>query len=158
MAARGLTDIILYAWLLRAQESADISVKLWARSCYNIYVIFSIVLYSIACNYPSITTLQVRYYVVRRYPYHPHGSEQAEEKTIWLKMQAIMLLGLQALAHIERLEFASIHICWLFIASFKHLAHLFSFNVAKQCWKVWCRMKCNFSSLCQTKFCMTGNE
>ena len=45
------------------RESADISVKPQVDLCYNIYVTPSIVVYS---NYPGITTLQVRYYVVRR--------------------------------------------------------------------------------------------
>ena len=49
------------------RESTDISVKLQARPCYNIYVTLSIVVYSINGNYPGITTLKVRYYVVKYY-------------------------------------------------------------------------------------------
>ena len=70
--------------LLRARRSegeCGISVKLRARPCYNIYVTLLIGLYSIARNYPGITTLQVRYYAVKRYHWgQPHVSE-AEEKT-----------------------------------------------------------------------------
>ena len=39
------------------KESADISVKPQAHSCYNIYVALSIVVYSAACDYPGITML-----------------------------------------------------------------------------------------------------
>ena len=70
-AARVLTDIT-YVRLPRARsarprESADISVKPRARLCYNIYVTFSVVVYSDARNYPGVTTLSVRYYAVRGY-------------------------------------------------------------------------------------------
>ena len=41
--------------------------KIWARSCYNIYVTFLVVVYRIALNYPVTTMLQVRYYAVSFY-------------------------------------------------------------------------------------------
>ena len=35
---------------------------------------------------------------------------------------------------------------------------MFSLNVSELCLKVWHQLKRDFMSLCQTKFCVTGNE
>ena len=51
----------------RPRERVDLSVKPQAHPCYNIHVTLSIVVYSTALNCPGITTLQVRYYVIRYY-------------------------------------------------------------------------------------------
>ena len=58
-AARGLTDIMRTTpeGTHHPRKCADISVKPQAHPCYNIYVTLSIVVYSIARNYPGITTL-----------------------------------------------------------------------------------------------------
>lgn len=61
MAVKGLTDV--YTWFPRAQrlkKSLDMSVKPQACLCYDIYVALSIVAYSMAHNYHSITMLQVK--------------------------------------------------------------------------------------------------
>ena len=79
-AVKGLTDI--YAQFPACpRESTDISVKPWARSCYNIYVTHK-VMYSIACNYLGITTLL---------PYWFHVPE-AEEKIQAMMLQALVLV------------------------------------------------------------------
>ena len=145
-------------WALHIWGScAYISVKPQAHPCYNIYITLSIVMYGIACIYPSIPTLKVRYYTV--IPYLIDLMSQKLRKR-WLddwkhKQYAI---NLQNLVHAGRLGFDSIHVGWLFVFMFKHLAHLFSLNVSEQYWKVWCRMKRIFISLCQTKFHVTRNE
>ena len=67
MTARGLTYIcITPEGMQQLRESVDISVMPPACLCYNIFVTLCIIVYSIACNYPGITMLQViiRYYTV----------------------------------------------------------------------------------------------
>ena len=57
-------------------------------------------------------------------------------------------VSLWAFAHVGRLECDSIHVSWLFITRFKHLARLFSLNMSEQCWKMWHWIKHDFISLC----------
>ena len=82
MAEQGLSDI--YAQLLRPCSTQGrcryISKTPSTTLLKFTYVSLSIFVYSIACTYPIITTLQVRYVLCgKTLPYQPHITE-AEEK------------------------------------------------------------------------------
>ena len=51
----------------RLRESVGIPVKLLTCLCYNVYITLSVIVYSIAHNYPRITMLQVGHHTVRCY-------------------------------------------------------------------------------------------
>ena len=97
----------------------DMSVESCAYLCYNIYVTFSVVEYSIAHKYPRILMLQVKYYVARSY--HIGLTSQKLRKIRDSRNINHNAINLQALAHAGSLEFDSIHIGWSFIARFKIL-------------------------------------
>ena len=112
IAVRDLTDI--YAWSRGAQRlrgSVDISVKPQACPCYNIYVTLSIVVCCIAHSWRSITTWQVKYYVVIRCHHISITFQKlSEEKMRWLNTQTKWLCcsDRPAFVHVERLESTSI--------------------------------------------------
>ena len=122
----------------------------------------SIVVYSSACKYPSVTMLQERYCVVwycKTLSYQSSISE-AKEKTWRLKIQVVMLYWAYWLCVCQK-AWVRFHPCWLIVYSeFKHLVHLLCLIVShsEQCWKDWCELKHYFISLCLMIFCVIGNE
>ena len=111
---RGLADV--YARLPKAW--GRVWMCLWnpEHIFYNTYVTLSLVMYSIACKYPGISTLQVRYYAARSYHIGLTSQKLRKRWDSWnVNNNATNLL---ALAHVGSLEFDSIHVGWLFIEGF----------------------------------------
>ena len=79
-----IIEVLLYIYIY-------IYIFIYIYIHYNIYVTLSIVVYSDARNYPGMTTLQVRYYIVRSYLANRSYISKAEETMRWLETQAISL-------------------------------------------------------------------
>ena len=90
------------------EGKADVSVESCAYLCYNIYVTLSIVVYSIACKYPKILMLQIKYYLARSY--HINLTSQKLRKRRDSQNINNNAINLQTLAHAGSLEFDSIHV------------------------------------------------